>query len=603
MASKTSDNISALVKVLPGKPGVYQFYDREGKVIYIGKAKHLKKRVASYFNKDHSASGKLKLLVKKIADIKHIVVESEMDAFLLENNLIKKYQPRYNVMLKDDKTFPWICIKNEPFPRIFSTRNVIQDGSQYFGPYASVRMMNTVLELIRQLYPLRNCKLKLSEENIKKKKFKVCLEYHIGNCKGPCEGLQSQEEYDQSIKNIKEIIKGNIHNVITELKSRMMTYASDLSFERAHVIKEKLELLQNYRSKSTVVNPSINNVDIFSIITDDEAGYVNYMKVAQGAIVQAHTVEMKKKLDEPDDQLLSYAVTDLRQRFNSDSNEIIVPIKLNVEFPDIKITIPQRGNKKHLLELSERNANYYRLEKLKAQSMIDPERHTKRILEQMQKDLRMNEKPGIIECFDNSNIQGTHPVAAMVRFTNVKPDKKEYRHFNIRTVEGPDDYASMEEIVYRRYKRLLSEGKPLPQLIIVDGGKGQLSAALKSIDKLGLRGKITLIGIAKKLEEIYFPKDSIPLYLDKKSETLKLIQNLRDEAHRFGITHHRKKRDIKTIKSVLTDINGVGYETAQKLLWKFKSVKKIKQASLEDLQQVVGKAKGLIVHEFFKKQS
>ncbi len=603
MASKTSDNISALVKVLPGKPGVYQFYDREGRVIYIGKAKHLRKRVASYFNKDQSASGKLKLLVKKIADIKHIVVESEMDAFLLENNLIKKYQPRYNVMLKDDKTFPWICIKNEPFPRIISTRNVIQDGSQYFGPYASVRMMNTLLELIRQLYPLRNCKLRLSEENIKKKKFKVCLEYHIGNCKGPCEGLQSSEEYDQSIKNIKEIIKGNIHNVITELKSRMMTYADDLSFERAHVIKEKLELLQNYRSKSTVVNPSINNVDIFSIITDDEAGYVNYMKVVQGAIVQAHTVEMKKKLDEPDDQLLSYAVTDLRQRFNSDSNEIIVPIKLNVEFPDIKITIPHRGNKKHLLELSERNANYYRLEKLKAQSMVDPERHTKRILEQMQKDLRMNEKPGIIECFDNSNIQGTHPVAAMVRFTNVKPDKKEYRHFNILTVEGPDDYASMEEIVYRRYKRLLSEGKPLPQLIIVDGGKGQLSAALKSIDKLGLRGKITLIGIAKKLEEIYFPKDSIPLYLDKKSETLKVIQNLRDEAHRFGITHHRKKRDIKTIKSVLTDINGVGYETAQKLLWKFKSVKKIKQAPLEDLQQVIGKAKGLIVHDFFKKQS
>jgi len=595
--------IDALVKVLPGKPGVYQFIDKDGKVIYVGKAKHLKKRVASYFNKDHSASGKIKLLVRRIADIEHIVVESEMDAFLLENNLIKKYKPRYNVMLKDDKTYPWICIKNEPFPRIFSTRNVIQDGSMYFGPYTSGRMMNTLLELIRQLYPLRNCKLNLSEENIKKKKFKVCLEYHIGNCLGPCEGLQAREDYDISIKSIKQIIKGNIHNVITELKNRMMTYAGDLSFERAQVIKEKLDLLQNYQSKSTVVSPSVNNVDVFSIITDAEAGYVNYMKVIQGAIVQAHTVELKKKLDEPDDQLLSYAITDLRQRFGSDSSEIIVPIKLNIELPDIKVTMPQRGNKKHLLELSERNANYYRLEKKKAQAMVDPERHTKRILEQIKKDLRLKVEPEIIECFDNSNIQGSHPVAAMVRFTRAKPNKKEYRHFNIRTVEGPDDYASMEEIIYRRYSRLLKEEKPLPQLIVIDGGKGQLNAAMKSIEKLGLRGKITLIGIAKRLEEIYFPKDSIPLYLDKKSETLRVIQNLRDEAHRFGIAHHRKKRDIKSIKSVLTDIDGIGYETAQKLLWKFKSVKKIKEATLEDLQETIGKVKGLVVFDFFKKMS
>jgi len=526
-----------------------------------------------------------------------------MDAFLLENNLIKKYKPRYNVMLKDDKTYPWICIKNEPFPRIFSTRNVIQDGSMYFGPYTSGRMMNTLLELIRQLYPLRNCKLNLSEENIKKKKFKVCLEYHIGNCLGPCEGLQAREDYDISIKSIKQIIKGNIHNVITELKNRMMTYAGDLSFERAQVIKEKLDLLQNYQSKSTVVSPSVNNVDVFSIITDAEAGYVNYMKVIQGAIVQAHTVELKKKLDEPDDQLLSYAITDLRQRFGSDSSEIIVPIKLNIELPDIKVTMPQRGNKKHLLELSERNANYYRLEKKKAQAMVDPERHTKRILEQIKKDLRLKVEPEIIECFDNSNIQGSHPVAAMVRFTRAKPNKKEYRHFNIRTVEGPDDYASMEEIIYRRYSRLLKEEKPLPQLIVIDGGKGQLNAAMKSIEKLGLRGKITLIGIAKRLEEIYFPKDSIPLYLDKKSETLRVIQNLRDEAHRFGIAHHRKKRDIKSIKSVLTDIDGIGYETAQKLLWKFKSVKKIKEATLEDLQETIGKVKGLVVFDFFKKMS
>ena len=595
------ERIDALVKVLPGKPGVYQFLDKDGKVIYVGKAKNLKKRVSSYFNKDRSASGKIRLLVKKIKDIEHIVVESEMDAFLLENNLIKKYQPRYNVMLKDDKTFPWICIKNEPFPRIFSTRNPIQDGSQYFGPYASVKMMNTLLELVRQLYPLRNCKLNLTEENIKKKKFKVCLEYHIGNCKGPCEGLQSREDYDKSIENIKEIIKGNIHSVISGLKKRMMEYAGELSFERAQVIKDKLDLLQNYQSKSTVVNPSVSNVDVFSIISDDDAGYVNYMKVIQGAIVQAHTIELKKKLDEYDLQLLSYAVTDLRQRFDSDSTEIIVPMKLDFELPHVRISVPKRGSKKHLLELSERNANYYRLEKRKAQALADPERHTRRILEQMQKDLRMKEQPSIIECFDNSNIQGAHPVAAMVRFTNAKPEKKEYRHFNIRTVEGPDDYASMAEVIFRRYRRLLDEEKPIPQLVLIDGGKGQLNAALKSIEKLGLRGKITLVGIAKRLEELYFPNDPLPLYLDKKSETLRVIQSLRDEAHRFGITHHRKKRDIKTIKSVLTDINGIGYETAQKLLWKFKSVKNIKAASLQALQETVGKAKGQIVYDYFNK--
>ncbi len=602
MSKAIGDSINAMVKVLPGKPGVYQFIDKEGKVIYVGKAKNLRKRVASYFNKDHSASGKIKLLVRRIVDIEHIVVASELDALLLENNLIKKYQPRYNVMLKDDKTYPWICIKNEPFPRIFSTRNVIHDGSQYFGPYASGRMMHTLLDLIRQLYPIRTCKFNLSEANIKKGKFKVCLEYHIGNCKGPCEGLQSRGDYDQSIKNITEIIKGNIHNVIAELKSRMMNFAGDLSFEKAQVIKEKLDLLQNYQSKSTVVNPSVSNVDVFSVVTDEQAAYVNYMKVISGAIVQAHTVEMKKKLDEPEEQLLSYAITALRERFHSDSREIIVPIQLNIEYKEIRFTVPQRGSKKHLLELSERNANYYRLEKMKRQALVDPERHTRRILEQIQKDLRLKEKPVIIECFDNSNIQGAHPVAAMVRFTNAKPNKKEYRHFNIRTVEGPDDYASMEEIIFRRYHRLLKEEKPLPQLVVIDGGKGQLNAALKSIEKLGLRGKITLIGIAKRLEEIYFPKDQIPLYLDKKSETLKVIQNLRDEAHRFGIAHHRKKRDVKSIKSVLTDINGIGYETAQKLLWKFKSVKRIKQATLDELRKCIGKSKGLIVYDFFQKK-
>lgn len=380
----------------------------------------------------------------------------------------------------------------------------------------------------------------------------------------------------------------------------MVQYANELSFEKAQVVKEKLDLLQNYRSKSTVVNPSVSNVDVFSIISDRDAGYVNYMKVIQGAIVQAHTVELKKKLDEPDLQLLSYAVTDLRHRFSSDSVEIILPMALDFELPGVKITVPQRGNKKQLLDLSERNANYYRLEKQKTLALVDPERHTRRILQQIQKDLRMKEQPVIIECFDNSNIQGAYPVAAMVRFTNARPDKKEYRHFNVRSVEGPDDYASMEEIIFRRYKRLMEEGLDIPQLVVIDGGKGQLNAALKSIENLGLRGKITLVGIAKRLEEIYFPKDPIPLYLDKRSETLRILQSLRDEAHRFGITHHRKKRDVKTIKSVLTDIDGIGYETAQKLLWKFKSVKKIQQASLEALQETIGKAKGRIVHEYFK---
>jgi len=600
MTGKPHSDLSGEVKVLPDKPGIYQFLDSDGKVIYIGKAKSLKKRVASYFNKDKSVSGKISVMVRKINSIRHIVVDTEQDAFLLENNLIKKYQPRYNVMLKDDKTFPWICIKNERFPRIFSTRNIVDDGSEYFGPYASGKMMHTVLDLIRALYPLRNCKHNLSQKNIESGKFKVCLEYHIGNCLGPCVGKQTEEAYNKSIQDIREIIKGNISSIIKELKKLMMNHAGDFEFERAQIIKEKLELLEKYKSKSTVVNPKIHNVDVFSILTDDKSGYVNFLRVVNGAIVQAHTIELKKKLDESPGELLGIAITDLRQRFGTSSRELLLPMKPDPEIPDVKIAIPRRGDKKHLLELSERNAKYYMLEKKKKQELTDPERHTRRILETMQKDLRMRELPERIECFDNSNLQGDYPVAAMVCFINARPAKKEYRHFNIRTVQGPDDFASMEEIIERRYKRLLAEKKPLPQLIVIDGGKGQLSASVKSLEKLGLRGKITIIGIAKKLEEIYYPGDSLPLFLDKTSETLRVIRHLRDEAHRFGITHHRKRMEKGTIKSELTEIEGIGFNTAQKLLWKFKSVKRIKQATEGELGEVIGKAKGAIVFRHFR---
>ncbi len=598
--NKYYQQLEPVIKTLPGKPGIYQYYDNDGKILYIGKAKNLKKRVSSYFNKDVNISGKLRVLVGKIAEIRHMVVDTELDALLLENNLIKKYQPRYNVMLKDDKTFPWICIKNEPFPRIFSTRNIIKDGSKYFGPYASVRMMKTLLDLIRQLYQLRTCKHNLSERNIRKKKFKVCLEYHLGNCLGPCEGLQSNEDYDKTISEIKEIIKGNINSVIGQLKGLMKQYADDMEFEKAQTVKERLELLERYQSKSTVVNPKIENVDVFSIITDDQSGYVNFLKVVNGAIVQSHTVELKKKLDETPDELLSLAIIELRERFESNSKELIIPFKVKTEIPALIYSIPQRGDKKHLLELSERNAKYYKIEKEKQLELVDPDRHTNRIMAQMKKDFRMKVEPRHIECFDNSNIQGDYPVAAMVCFKNGKPYKKDYRHFNIKTVEGPNDFASMEEVIFRRYKRLLKEKKPLPQLIVIDGGKGQLSSALKSLERLDLRGNISIIGIAKKLEEIYYPGDSLPLYIDKKSETLKIVQQLRDEAHRFGITHHRKKMEKGTVKSILTEIDGIGYSYAQKLLWKFKSVKNIKKTKLEDLQKTIGQVKGKIVFEYFQ---
>jgi len=596
-AEVKNSSLNTIIKNISNKPGVYQYYNKEGVILYVGKAKNLKKRVSSYFTKNQI--GKTAILVKQIADIKTIVVASEIEALLLENNLIKKYQPKYNIMLKDDKTYPWICIKKERFPRIFSTRNIVKDGSEYFGPYASVKMMNTILELIRNLYPLRNCNYNLSENNINDKKFKVCLEYHIGNCKGACINEQTEEAYNASIVEIKSIIKGNINSVTKHLKPLMKKYAENLEYEKAHVLKEKIETLEKYQSKSVVVSPTINDVDVFSVVSDEKYGYVNYLKVINGAIIQGHTIELKKKLDETDDALLQLGIVELRQRFESNSKEIIVPFKPELEDDKLRFLVPQRGDKKHLLELSERNAKYYRLERLKQKSNVSPTKHSDRILERMQKDLRMKELPVHIECFDNSNIQGTNPVAACVVFKDAKPSKRDYRHFNIKTVEGPDDFASMTEVIYRRYKRLLDEKEPLPQLIIVDGGKGQLSSALKSIDKLGLRGKVTIVGIAKRLEEIYFPGDSVPLYIDKKSESLKVIQYLRNEAHRFGITHHRNKRSKAAITSELDKIEGIGYKTAQQLLWKFKSVARIKKASLKELEETISKKRAKIVFDFF----
>jgi excinuclease ABC subunit C len=597
---KNPEQLQLILKSLPDKPGVYQFFDEEDTIIYIGKAISLKKRVASYFNRDNSHSGKVMVMVKRIVTIRHIVVDTEIDALLLENNLIKKYLPRYNVMLKDDKTFPWICISNEPFPRVFSTRNVVKDGSRYFGPYASGRMMHTLLDLVRQLFQFRTCHLNLSPENIKAGKFKVCLEYHLGNCLGPCEGKQTEADYQITIEQITQILKGNLHAVMQQLKSIMHQYAAEFAFEKAQIVKVKLDLLEKYQAKSMVVNPAVSNVDIFSIVSDEDAAFVNFLKVVNGAIVQSHTLELKKRLEEPDDELLEMAITEIRQRFESTASEIIVPLRPAVKLPDIRYTIPQIGDKKKLLELSERNAKYYRMEKMRQKELVDPRRHTLRILEKMQKDLGLPKLPEYIECFDNSNTQGSYPVAAMVVFRDAKPFKKDYRHYNIKTVEGPDDFASMEEVVTRRYKRLMDEEQPLPQLIVVDGGKGQLSSAVAALEKLGLREEIPIIGIAKRLEEIYFPGDSIPVYIDKKSETLKIIQHLRDEAHRFGITHHRQKRQKGSLKSELSDIKGIGEKTAMRLLQKFKSVQGIKDANPDDLVAEIGAARAKILIEYFR---
>ncbi len=593
----TPPSIALQIQTLPDNPGVYQYYDKDGKILYVGKAKNLKKRVSSYFNKIHDTA-KTNVLVKKIVTIKHIVVPTENDALLLENNLIKTLQPRYNVLLRDDKTYPWLCIKKEPFSRIFSTRRMVKDGSEYFGPYTSFKTVNTILDLIKELYPLRTCNFDLSANNIESGKFKVCLEYHIGNCKGPCEGYESVAEYQKQVDAIREILKGNFKESMKDFKRMMIELAQEMRFEEAQKIKEKIEILENYQSRSTIINPKITNIDVFSIVSDESAAYVNFLQISHGSIIRSHTMEIKKKLEETDEELLELAIIELRERFQLLSKEIIVPFEVDLG-ETIKITVPQLGDKKQILDLSLRNAKYYRIEQLKQLQIVDPDRHVNRIMAQMQKDLRLPAEPRHIECFDNSNIQGTNPVSACVVFKDGKPSKKDYRHFNIKTVEGPNDFASMEEVVYRRYKRLLDENQPLPQLIIIDGGKGQLSSALKSIDDLGLRGKITIIGIAKRLEELFYPGDSIPLYLDKKSETLKVIQQLRNEAHRFGITHHRDKRSKAALNSSIESIPGIGEKTMTTLIQHFKSVKRLKLATEKEISEVVGLSKAKKITDFY----
>lgn len=584
---------------LPLNPGIYKFFDADEKLLYIGKAKNLKKRISSYFLKQDTHSGKLLVMVRKVSKIDFTIVETEQDALLLENTLIKKFQPRYNVALKDDKTYSSICIKKERFPRVFQTRKIIKDGSEYFGPYSSGTAVYSLLEFIRSVFPLRNCNLNLTEENIKKKKFKVCLEYHLGNCKGPCEALQNEEDYNNNISQIRNILKGNVQSVIQYFKQQMEIFAKEYQFEKANEIKDKVRSLQNYQSKSTVVNPKINNVDVFSISETENNMFVNYLKVVKGSIIQTKTIELIKKIEEESKDVLSFAVNDLRQQFGSTAKEIIVPMKIDLADKELKIIVPKKGDKKKLLELSEKNVFYFKNQKLiseeKTQTLAE------RILKQMQSDLRLKELPVHIECFDNSNLQGSFPVASLVVFKNARPFKKDYRHFNIKTVEGPNDFASMEEIVFRRYKRLQEENQSLPQLIIIDGGKGQLSSAMNSLEKLNLLGKIPLIGIAKKLEEIYFPHDSLPLHINKKSETLRLIQQIRNEAHRFAITFHRNKRSKHSIQSELVRIKGIGKNSMEKLLGKYKSVQKIKEVEMTDIEKEIGKKRAEILFDYFSK--
>ncbi|KMQ67602.1 excinuclease ABC subunit C [Chryseobacterium sp. FH2] len=586
------------LKTLPSEPGVYRYYDKNEQLLYVGKAKNLKKRVLSYFNKNLSGY-RIKIMVGKIQRLETTIVNSEYDALLLENNLIKEHQPFYNVMLKDDKTYPWICIKNEDFPRIFLTRTKIRDGSEYYGPYAKVRPAKILLDTIKHIYKLRTCNLNLAPSKIDDGKYKVCLEYHIKNCEGPCEGLESKEEYDEKIDAIRGIIKGDFRKAKEYLVNLMMKHASNLQFEQAQFIKERLDILEDYQAKNTVVNPSIDDVDVFGMTSDETAAYVNFFKIRNGNIIQSFTTEIKKILEESDEDIMEEALIEIRQKFSSDSKEVLLPFHLSVEIPNVKLIVPKVGDKKRIVELSEKNAKEYRLEKLKQVQIVDPERHTKRIMAEMQKLLRMPVEPRHIEGFDNSNIQGTNPVSACVVFKDGKPSKADYRIFHPKTVEGPNDFATMEEVIYRRYKRMLDEGENLPQLILIDGGKGQLSSAVKSLRLLGLYGKITIVGIAKRLEEIFFPEDPIPLYLDKKSETLKILQRVRDEAHRFGVRHHRTRRKNSTIKSELEEIPGVGGKTIELLLSKLKSVKRVKESNLETLEEILGKSKAKIVWKFF----
>ena len=593
-------DLKNIARNLPGNPGVYRFYDRDGKLIYVGKAKNLRKRVASYFSA--SLTGKTKVMMGRVAEIGHTVVESESEALLLENNLIKTHQPRYNVLMKDDKSFPWICVKEEHFPRVFMTRNVIRDGSVYYGPYTSVVMVRTLLDLIKQLYPLRTCSYKLDEENIASGKYRVCLEYHLGNCLGPCEGKQLEEDYDESIRQVKEILKGNIHTVSRYLKDLMKDYAEKLKYEEAQVIKDKLEILNKYSSRSTVVNPRIRDADVFGMDEEEGRIYVNYLKIIHGALVQTHTIELRKRIEENNGELISLAITELRERHSSSAPEIIVGLLPEIRLENVKYTVPRKGDKKKLLELSERNARVYSLSRKKNTGRKAPDRGIQ-YLEKLKEDLHLPHLPRHIECFDNSNIQGANPVAACVVFRNARPSTREYRHYNIKTVKGPDDYASMEEVVFRRYRRMLDEDSSLPELVIIDGGKGQLNAAVLSFENLGIRGRITIIGIAKRLEEIYFPGDPVPLYIDKNSMSLKIIQHLRNEAHRFGINFHRDKRSRDMIKSSLDEIKGIGPKTKDRILKNYGSVEKLKSADRVDLEKLIGKQKAALVLDFIRNSS
>lgn len=614
-----NEHIKDILSRIPEEPGVYQYFDENGTIIYVGKAKNLKRRVLSYFNKNQDDSPKTKILVRKIRDLKYTVVENETDALLLENNLIKKHQPRYNILLKDDKTYPSICIKKENYPRIFQTRKVFHDGSEYFGPYSSVIMVRTLLDLFQKIYPLRTCSLALTEENIQNKKYKVCLDYHIKKCLGPCEGFQSKKEYDENIQQIREILKGNIHQIEDLLKKEISKLASSLRFEEAQLLKEKLDLIEQYRSKSYIVNSNLNKMDVFSYDETESAAFINYLNIVNGCIVQAYTFEYKKRIEEEKESILASGIYEMRQRFKSNSKEVLVPFIPDLTIEGVDFMVPQRGDRKKLLELSQKNVQQYKIDLLRQEEKLNPEQRNVRVLSQLKTDLQLKELPIHIECFDNSNIQGTNPVASCVVFKMGQPSKKDYRHFHIKTVIGANDFASMEEILTRRYTRLLKEEQELPQLVIVDGGKGQLSSAVSAMNQL-IDGedfknlpkeekefvsekirKIQLVGIAKKLEEIYFPHDSIPLYINKNSESLKLIQHLRDEAHRFGITFHRDLRSKGQIKSELDDIQQIGEKTKTKLLNHFKSVAKIKEATQEELEEIVGKAKTKILLEYFKK--
>jgi excinuclease ABC subunit C len=591
-----SPSLKIELSTMPSEPGVYQFFNKEDKIIYIGKAKNLKKRVSSYFQKN-VGSRKTKNLVKNIHEIKHIVVSSESDALLLENSLIKKYQPKYNILLRDDKTYPWIVIKKESFPRVLTTRRVEKDGSEYFGPFTNYKTVRTIMDIFSNLYSLRTCHYDLRQKNILESKYKVCLEYHIGNCLGGCEGHQEEEDYNIYISNIRDFLKGNLSSSINYFKNEMKVASDLLRFEKAQAAKEKIDLLENYQSKSTVVSSKLNNIDVFSIISDSSHAYVNHLQVAFGRIVRFHNLEIKKKLDESDKELLLMTLVNLRGKFSSKNNTVISNVKFD-KILDLNFIFPKSGDNKKLLDLSVRNATQFKIEKLKQVQIVDPERHTNRILNQMKIDLRLNEIPVNIECFDNSNIQGSNPVASCIVFKNSKPSKKDYRHFNIKTVEGPDDYASMEEVVYRRYKRMLDEKSVLPSLIIIDGGKGQLSSSIKALKKLNLENTIAILGIAKRLEEIFYPNDPIPLYLNKKSETLKVIQQMRNEAHRFAISFHRNKRSKQALTSSFDEIPGIGEKTKTALLKRFKSLKKIKETSLELLISEVGKSKAKKLKEF-----